>query len=129
MPKFKIDAPQASDATIARVRAAAHHYVRAGGSIFPNAQDTSRADHVGNVVHELKTDTGDAQVSELLHELIPDFATHERMYDAIWAAIGHHEDAAFLFGCFVGLETAALTFCHLTASPTIATAKTEKAAR
>src|SRR5579864_997219 len=114
---YKTDKPQVSDATIARIRAAAHRYVLAGGSIFPNGHDLDQMEHVGNVLQELKTDSADTRVSDLLEQTIADFATHERVYEAVWNAINNHADAAFLFGCFVGLETAALTFCQLATVP------------
>ena len=118
--KFKTVSPEISDAALARIRAAAHRFVIAGGSIFPNdGPDQAHQEHVGNALREFQHHDSAAVFSERLNAAVTDFTTHEQIYDAAWLAIGEHVDAAFLFGAFVGLEFASLTFCQLATLPTM----------
>ena len=115
---FKTDTPQLSAATIARIRAAAHRYVLAGGSIFPNMHDGDRDEHISNLDAELHRSHSADHFAEVLKAHVKDFTAHETLYTGAWEAIGHRTDAGFLFGAFVGLELAALTFGAAVAGPT-----------
>jgi len=105
---FKTKTPQISDATIAHVRAAAHRYVLAGGSIFPG-EDLDHTEHIGNVMRHLSLVDSEDKFGELMKTLVPDYTTHETLWSAAWTLVFDRENAAFLFGALVALETAALT--------------------
>lgn len=125
-PPYKTDAPQLSEATIARIRTAARQYVRAGGSIYPNPRGDDRDEHIGNVDCELHDGESGAAFSELLSATVKDFETRERLHNTAWSAVTAHADAGFLFGAFVGLEVAALTVGPVATMPTTRTPRTRK---
>jgi hypothetical protein len=107
--RLETSRPRLSDATIARIRAFARQYVRAGGSIFPSST-SDQDEHIGNVLIELKRNAGDV-FEEALEDT--DFSHVEdqfRLSNLAGVYVAERSDAAFLFGAFVGLELAALTF-------------------
>jgi hypothetical protein len=108
-PHFKTEPPRVSEAALARVRAAAHRYIVAGGSIFPNVHDGDRDAHTGNVVREISKRDALAAFNRVLDAELPEHAAHERVYNAVMDAMIDHETAAFFFGAIVGLEMASLT--------------------
>jgi hypothetical protein len=107
--RLSTDAPKLSDTTIARIRTAAHRYVLAGGTMFPTVHDTDRDQHIANIGAALSKTDAEAQFSDAL-DVITDYDLHEKIYAAAWQLVSREMDAAFLFGAFVGLEHAALTF-------------------
>jgi hypothetical protein len=128
--KFDTHTPHLSDATLARIRAAAHQFVLAGGTIFPNhSADDDVHEHIGKVARaiDLKRAARDEAWADTLEGL--DHTTHERIWTAAVGAMSNTSEAGFLFGAFVGLELAALTFGHLATIPTAPAARLRKGPR
>ena len=111
-PSYKTDAPRLSDATIARIRAAAHRYVRGGGSIFPSLNDGDRDHHIGNVRELVRPGESD-RLEAVLTTHTSTHEAHEALWSAAWNLVTATEDAGFLFGAFVGFEVAALSGHHM----------------
>lgn len=107
--RFKTNTPTLSEPTIARIRAAARRFVRSGGSIFP-ASLTDVDEHIGNVVMELQGTAAGAFEQALETTTFANPDDHGRISNASNLVVSEQSDAAFLFGAFVGLELAALTF-------------------
>lgn len=105
---FTTDTPRLSDATVTRIRAAAHQFVMAGGSLFPNEHDEDRDQHIGNIRAMVSKNTANEAFSRCLKRAVPDHATHEQLWSAAISMASEDADAAFLFGAYVGLE-----FAHL----------------
>jgi hypothetical protein len=124
---FKTQTPRLSDATIARIRATAHTFVCAGGSIFPHRDDEDRDEHIGNIDEALHGTESSEAFSNALDAARLEFATRERLCSAAVQSSIEHAEAAFLFGAFVGLETAALTFGPLATVPTTTRPRPSKA--
>lgn len=129
MTTLKTDKPQLSDATIARIRAAAHRFVLAGGSIFPSDRGDDRDEHIGNVLRDVHKADSDGTFGERLRAAVTDFETYARIEEVAQRAKDDQADAAFLFGAFVGLEMAALTFCQLATVPASDTPQRPKGGR
>ena len=123
--RLKTDAPQLSDVTIARIRAAARRFVRSGGSIFPSSL-TDVDEHIGNVIMELEGTARDAFEQALKATTFADPDDYRRLSNASNLVVTEQSDAAFLFGAFVGLEVAALTVGQL---QTVVPAKRKRGAR
>jgi hypothetical protein len=106
--RFKTEQPQVSDATIARIRAMAHRYVMAGGSIFPKEDDTDKDQHVANVAVLMSNHESTTAFNACLKKAVPDRDTHETIWSAAVEMASEDCCAAFLFGAFVGIELANL---------------------
>jgi hypothetical protein len=119
LKKFSTETPQLSDATIAGIRAAAHQFVRAGGTIFPSRHDNGVSEHIANTARDMdgKRALANEAWSDSLEGL--EVETREAIYQAATRAISDTGEAGFLFGAFVGLELAGLTFGQLATIPTI----------
>lgn len=121
--RLRTNQPQLPEATIASIRAAARQYVHAGGSVFPASDgDTDRDEHIGMVADALRLGNTEDAFADVLEEALPSkthYTQHEAVHSAAWSAITAHTDAAFLFGAFVGLELASLTFCNLATVETV----------
>jgi len=136
--KFKTAKPVITDAQIARIRAAAHRYLLAGGPVFlepENTADDSRETHIANVRAEINP-TAERELTETLDTLLPygpdhpdTHDAHETMWGAVWQLAGASHDAGYLFGVCVGLELAALTFCQLATVPIVRTPRGRKGGR
>jgi hypothetical protein len=113
---FKTHTPALSETTIVRIRAAARRFVQSGGSIFP-APLTDVSEHIGNIERELRRTASRAFKQELDKTDFSDPDARRRISDAAIAIATEREDAAFLFGAFVGLEIAALTIGPVTTVP------------
>ena len=100
--------PALTDTVLARVRAAAHRYVLAGGSLLPHVHDDDRDQHISNVDTVLHPRRHADTFAALLKAHVTEYATHEAIYTSAWATVSDRTDAAFLFGAMVGLELAAL---------------------
>jgi hypothetical protein len=112
--RYKTDPPALSDADVARIRAAAHRYLLAGGAILLGHQDTSRDDHVAMIRERLHPKALDGFERELERALPsgPDHKDthqrHEDVWSAVWVLVAAEADAAYVFGVNVGLEIASL---------------------
>ena len=108
--QFPINSPEVSDAIIARIRADAHRFLLAGGTIFPKADaDNDLSEHIANtarLIHPKKAAINE-QWSHTLDGL--DYDKHEQIWTAAVLAQSDLSEAVFLFGAFVGLELVALT--------------------
>jgi hypothetical protein len=112
--RYETDMPLVSDVTLDHIRAAARQYVRAGGSIFPSTNPSDVEEHIGNVVAELvgerREQAGDLFEQTLKAIAFPDPDDYGRLSNLATDYVAETGSAAFLFGAFVGLELAALTF-------------------
>jgi len=109
--KFHTNILQVSDAAIARIRADAHRFLLAGGTIFPNAYaDSDISEQIANTARLInpKQAAINEQWSDSLDGL--EHEKHEQIWTAAVTAQSDLSEAGFLFGAFVGLELAALTF-------------------
>jgi len=113
--RFETETPQLSDAAIARIRAAAHRYVMAGGSIFQSSTLTDLTEHIGNVGEELQGHACNLFEQALEATDFNNVEDQPRLSNLAGNWVSEEQDAAFLFGCFVGLEFAALTLGERTA--------------
>ena len=107
--QLETTAPGLPDATIARVRAMAHRYVRAGGGVFTSPIHDDRDQHIANARHALTPRDTDDGFSQAIRSVTSTLEEHERVWNAGMAMCVADTDAAFLFGAMVGLEVAALT--------------------
>jgi hypothetical protein len=108
--KFPINSPEVSEAIIARIRADAHRFLLAGGTIFPNADaDNDLSEHIANTARLInpKQAAINEQWSHTLDGL--DQEQHEQIWTAAVSMQSDLSEAAFLFGAFIGLALAALT--------------------
>jgi hypothetical protein len=112
--RYKTAPPALSDAEVARIRAAAHRYVLAGGAILLGNEDTGRDDHVATIRERLHPKALDGFDQELERALPsgPDHKDthmpHENVWSAVWILVAAEADAAYVFGVSVGLELARL---------------------
>jgi hypothetical protein len=107
--RFPTSKPALSEATIARVRAAAHRYVMAGGSVFFNDEsDGDHDQHVGNIERLILKGDAQEEFEAVLKADVTDHETHERLWTAEVHAKACNADAAFLFGAMVAFELMAL---------------------
>jgi hypothetical protein len=103
--------PKFSDATLSLVRAAAHSYVVGGGGIVPDREGRSTddaAEHIGAIEEHLFPPSDPDRIDRLIDSLGLASTTKDPIMTAVGRAANAREDAAFLFGTFVGLELAAL---------------------
>jgi hypothetical protein len=121
--RFETDAQQLSDASLARIRAYARRYVRAGGTMFLSMKPSDHDNHIGNVVKELQKDAGDVFEQALEDTEFSHIEDQARLSNLAGVYVGEHSDAAFLFGAFVGLEFAAVMFGQVSPLPIVKTSK------
>jgi hypothetical protein len=131
--RLETDTPLVSDATIARIRAAARQFIQAGGSIFPSTNPSDVDEHIGNVVTELVAARGE-QAGEIFARALEDTPLPSpedrgRLSNLAGLCVAETGAAAFLFGAFVGLELAALTVGQAVTLPLNPTRRTTKRKR
>jgi len=103
--------PHYSDATINFIRAAAHRYVRAGGGIVTDRDGRSVDDataYIGDIQAQLFPTVDEERLEKMLKGLGLPFSVYDPLLSAAGCDANYRQDAAFLFGTFVGLELAAL---------------------
>lgn len=104
-----------SDAELARIRAAAHEYLLAGGAIYLGGDDPDRHDWIERIRERQDPSARKAFNTQLDRELPSGpqhqdtHQAHEAIWSAVWVLVAANTDAGYLFGVSVGLELAALS--------------------
>jgi molybdopterin-biosynthesis enzyme MoeA-like protein len=113
-PVFETPAPVITPQQLARIRAAARHYLLAGGGLVPGADDVtaSLSDHIGNVRNLLDADVSD-DFEAALEQHVPArerHEPHEAISSAAWLLADAEGQAGFAFGVAVAFEVTAQMF-------------------
>ena len=121
--------PILSDATLASIRRAARQYVQAGGSMFLTSNPSDHDQHIGNVAQALHGDDAAVFEEALEETAFSNVEDQWRLSNLAGVYVAAHSDAAFLFGAFVGLEIAALTFGQRATVPIAHVGRRKRGAR
>jgi hypothetical protein len=103
-------APSITDAEIKTIRAAAHRYLLAGGSVWSlptrTCDEADRDEHFGNIAD--RRDPAALPAFEQALDTVTDHAQHETLDTAAWSLANSYAESAYLFGVAMGLELAGL---------------------